>query len=256
MIQMKNYSWFQMWVAASMIAAPSMLHAQQPVAEPAGQANRKPAPELPSPPGPPKPPPRFGKADGPKPGKELQKLSVLSGTLVKPIANDRAEYDAFLLKTSAGEVLVKFPPHMGEQLIGKRQEGEDLKVTGFYRNNPDGAKEFQLVSAEINGRTVIDAPPPPPREMVPPQQRVLNATIQSLRYTPKKDINGFVLSSGENVTIPPHIGQQLAMELKVGEKVTVSGFAEPKSSGVVYSKTMNFFKAQTITVGGQAYLIR
>ncbi|QXV63758.1 hypothetical protein INP83_11630 [Mucilaginibacter sp. 21P] len=252
---MKNCPLFKMWVAAALAAAPGVLHAQT-AALPDGPSTGKAAAELKDRPKPPRPPRRPGKEDVPTPAMELQKLSALSGSFVKPVANDRAEYSAFFLKTSNGEVLVKFPPHLGEQLIKGKQTGEPLKVTGFYRTTPENKQEFQLVNAEVNGRLITDNPPQAPRELSTPQQRVLNATIQSLRYNPNKDINGFVLSSGEVINFPPHVGQQLAAQLKTGEKVTVSGFAEPKRPGVVYSENLNFFKAQTIALGGQAYLVR
>ena len=250
---MKKNLWSKVWVAAVLMAAPGVLHAQQLAVVNGPDVKAKPMPELP---GPPKPPHAGPAREMPNPQTELQKLTMIEGTIVKPVANDRSEYNSVVLGTAKGEVLVKFPPHLGEQLLGKNQSGERLKVNGFYRDTPEGKKEFQFVSAEVNGKTLNDTPPSPPKEMAQPDQKVVSASIQALTYTPKKDINGFVLSSGEQVMLPPHIGQQLAGQLRAGEKITVSGFTEPKRSGVVYSRDVKLFKAQTLTINGQAYLIK
>lgn len=210
--------------------------------------------------GPMMPPPPNG-PDGRKPGphqpvQEAIKLTTLSGTVIKAIANDHFEYNGFLLKTGGTEVPVNYPAHLGGQIFSKAKAGTPVKVTGFYRINPEGKNGFQLVNVDVNGSIITDAPPALPTVAVNQQQKTISSAIKTLRNGRNQEINGFELNSGEVIGIPPHIATQLGTQLKAGENVTVTGFIEPKRAGVVYSQNVVQIKAQTLTINGQAYLIR
>ncbi len=205
-------------------------------------------------------PPPFGRHDK-KPGpphaaQEAVKLTTLSGIFDAAVANDRFEYNAFSLKTGGSEVTVNFPPHLGEQILNKAKSGSAVKVTGFYRNNPEGKSEFHFVNMDLNGSVIADAPPALPTTAIAQQQKTVTSVIKTLRRGRNNDVNGFELNSGEVVNIPPHIANQLSTQLKTGANVLVNGFIEPKRPGVVYSKEITIIKAQTLTLNGQAYLVR
>jgi hypothetical protein len=209
----------------------------------------------PQPPRPPREPRQAGPEPGMMPG-EAVKLTTLKGTVVNSIANDHYEYNGLLVKTSSGNTQVLFPPHLGEQILAKAKGGAAVTITGFERSNPEGKPEFRLLTLNVNGTTITDTPPVAPQVTVAHEQKSITAKIKELNYSPQKEVNGFTLSSGERVNIPPHIANQLSSQLKTGQEVIVNGFAEPKRPGVVYSQNVTMIAAQTISINGQAYLVR
>ncbi len=253
----------KVFITALFITSAFAVHAQQ---SSSNNSNRQPqnlagAPMMPPPPpngnGPMPPPrPHGGRPGAPDLMQEAIKLTTLNGTVSRAIANDHFEYNGFVLKTAAGEVLINYPSHLGEQIFNKAKSGTNVKVSGFYRANREGTNEFHLVMIDINGDVITDGPPAPPAFPVAQQQKTLTSSIKELRYTTNKEVNGFVLNSGEVVGIPPHIAYQLGTQLKAGEKISVTGFLEPKRQGVVYSQNIVQVKAQTLTINGQAYLVR
>ncbi|MBB3967715.1 hypothetical protein E2R65_03440 [Mucilaginibacter phyllosphaerae] len=204
-------------------------------------------------------PPKHGQRPGDDKGpqaEEALKLTTVKGIVAGSIANDRFEYNGLSVKTNSGTIAVMFPPHLGEQIFARAKNGTAVTITGFERTNPESKKEFRLVSLDANGSTIADAPPLSPHVPTAQQQKNITATVKELNYSPNKDVNGFTLSSGERIGIPPHIARQLNSQLKAGEKVTVNGFLEPKRPGVVYSQSITMIRAQTLTIKGQAYLVR
>ena len=204
-------------------------------------------------------PPRGNAKPGPERGMvedEPVKLTTLRGSVVNPIANDRFEYNGLLVKTASGNTQVLFPAHLGEQILAKAKGGAAVTVTGFERSNPEGKKEFRLVNIIVNGTTIADTPPVAPPVTVTRDQKSVTAKIKELNYSPQKEVNGFTLSSGERVNLPPHIAGQLSSQLKAGTEIIVNGFAEPKRPGVVYSQNVTMITPQTLTINGQAYLVR
>ncbi|AMP99269.1 hypothetical protein AY601_2375 [Pedobacter cryoconitis] len=249
-----NKTWLTMLL---LLAGTYAVNAQQ-VTPPPAPSPIKPELLANGPQQPPRPP-----RDGQKPGDdegpmevEAVKLTTIKGTVVNPVANERFEYNGLLIKTNSGTMTVMFPPHLGEQILAKAKNGSVITITGFERTNPEGKKEFHLVSLDANGSIIADAPPVAPRAPAAQEQKNITATIKELNYSLRKDVNGFTLSSGESVNIPSHIARQLSSQLKAGEKVTVNGFLEPKRPGVVYSRNIAIIRPQTLTINGQAYLVR
>ncbi|AMR31085.1 hypothetical protein A0256_06435 [Mucilaginibacter sp. PAMC 26640] len=252
----------KVWLTSLLLTGTYAVNAQQ-LPQPPAPAQGPPAMLAGGPPPPPRPP-KTGKrpGDDSRPGEdrgpkdEAIKLTAIKGTVLNPVANDRFEYNSLLVKTNTGNVTVMFPPHLGEQILGKAKNGSAITVTGFDRTDPEGKKEFRLVRMDVNGSTITDTPPVAPPVPGTQEQKSITATVKELNYSPRKDVNGFTLSSGERIGIPPHIARQLSAQLKPGEKITVNGFAEPKREGVVYSQSVKMIRAQILTINGQAYLVR
>lgn len=245
----------KVWMTAVLVTGFYVAEAQQLPQPPKAPDGPEMLARGPQPPRPPKGPLEPG-MDKDKAPKEAVKLTTLKGTVVNPIANDRFEYNGLLVKTGSGNTQVLFPPHLGEQILAKAKEGAAVTITGFERKNPEGKPEFRLVSLNVNGTTVTDTPPVAPQTTVAHEQKSITAKIKELNYSPKKEVNGFTLSSGERINIPPHVANQLSSQLKTGTEVIVNGFAEPKRPGVVYSQNVTMIAAQTISINGQAYLVR
>jgi hypothetical protein len=245
----------KVWMTAILVTGVFAAEAQQLSQPPKPQDGPEMLARGPQPPRPPK------QALNPGPEKDRMpempvKLTTLNGTVVNTIANDRFEYNGLLVKTSSGNTQVLFPPHLGEQILAKAKAGSAVTITGFERRNPEGKPEFRLVTLNVNGTLINDTPPVAPQLTVVHEQKSVTAKIKELNYSPKKEVNGFTLSSGERVNIPPHIASQLSSQLKTGSEITVNGFAELKRPGVVYSQNVTMIAAQTLSINGQAYLVR
>ncbi len=246
----------KVWMTAVLVTGFFVAEAQQlpqPPKAPAGPEMLARGPQPPRPPKEPKAP--AGPEQGMRP-EEPVKLTTLKGTVVNPVANDRFEYNGLLVKTANGNTQVLFPPHLGEQILAKAKSGSAVTITGFERSNPEGKPEFRLVTVNVNGTLISDTPPVAPQLSVAHEQKSITAKIKELNYSPQKEVNGFTLSSGERVNLPPHMASQLSNQLKAGTEVVVNGFAEPKRPGVVYSQNVTMIAAQTISINGQAYLVR
>jgi len=245
----------RIWLTAVLLAGTFTLQAQE---------LPQPNPPAPGPEGPvkgaPRPPHEGRPGIGPDrrgpEGGQLIKLSTIKGTIIRAVANERFEYNSLLLKTASGETSVIFPPHLGEQILAKAKEGASVSVTGSENTDPQGKKVFRLNSIEVNGSLIADTPPVAPLLNENQVEKSFSSSISGLNYGVDKNVNGFTLSSGERVSIAPHIAQQLTGQLKTNEKIVVTGFLEPKRPGVVYSQKTSIIKARTININGQTYLVR
>lgn len=243
----------RIWLTAVLLAGTFALQAQELPKPPATAAG------LPDPiaKGAPRPPIGTpGEPPRPLEDAQLIQLTTIKGTVVNPIANEEFEYNGLLVRTSKGDVSVMFPPHLGETIISSAKNGASVTITGDENTNPEGKKIFRLNSIEVNGKLISDTPPVAPLINESQEQKSFSANIKQLNYGLEKEVRGFTLSSGERVSIAPHIAQQLASQLKSGEKVVVTGFVEPKRPGVMYSQKATLIMARTLNINGQTYLVR
>ncbi|RQS23060.1 hypothetical protein DIE03_28705 [Burkholderia sp. Bp8992] len=75
-------------------------------------------------------------------------------------------------------------------------------------------------------------PPPRPRALLPAgpgndtdtaSDALVSGTLSRLTINPEGTVDGFVLTDGTLVRLPPHLGSQLAALVRAGERVTVAG---------------------------------
>ncbi|TWR30941.1 hypothetical protein FPZ43_00210 [Mucilaginibacter pallidiroseus] len=209
------------------------------------------------PPTPPKdhPAPR-GRNSRNVPQQGLKVITTISGKVIAYVANDRNIYDSFNLQSGSKMVNVKFPDHLGSQLMRDAKKGENVVVNGFSQTDPSGVAVFHLVSATASGNQITDAPPAAPAKTNAPELKNHESTISSFQKNAEGNVNGIVLNSKEIVETPPHIMEQLQGILKVGQKISLTGFKFMPPSGVVMASSNTVIRPQTITAGGQTYLVR
>ncbi len=70
-------------------------------------------------------------------------------------------------------------------------------------------------------------PPPPPLRGIPGNDiaadALVSGTLSRLTINPEGEVDGFVLTDGTLVRLPPHLGAQLTALARPGERVTVAG---------------------------------
>lgn len=67
-------------------------------------------------------------------------------------------------------------------------------------------------------------PPPPGGTGAPGQQVDLQGTVRAFTMTPAGDLEGMVLTDGNEIHVPPHLSAQLAAAVRPGETVRVLGW--------------------------------
>jgi hypothetical protein len=205
-------------------------------------------PPPPGPPGQPRP--------GPQPPNSLQQLTAVNGKVSGYLTNDRYEYDGLSLQAGNNTITVRFPAHLGAQVMKSAPKGSEITINGFYENSPLGANEFHLVNATIGNTVITDALPAanvtPPAEV----QQNFTGSISDFRRGPDGMVNGLILGGKEVIELPPPAAGQLQGLLTAGEKISGTGIKTIPPDGVVMAQNLQVIHPQTLTVNGQTYLIR
>jgi hypothetical protein len=80
------------------------------------------------------------------------------------------------------------------------------------------------------------APPPPPPPPGAPAYGLAQQTrgmVQRFTLTPRGELDGFLLTDGTQVHLPPHLSDQLAAAVRIGDPVSVNGYRSPSVPLVV-----------------------
>ena len=197
---------------------------------------------------------------GPRGGR-LQALTDVRGTLTAYLANnDEQVYNAFVLRPESGAAdTIRFPRHLGQQLVAAAKPGSAITVTGFRETGPRGRNHFRFVSLTSGGQTVNDAPPARPATPPTPETTTAKGTIKELRRDPKGHIRGVVLSDQTVVQLPPTAVEQLSDKLTVGASLEAAGnlrTAHPGEARATTAAPARVVRAETLTLAGVKYLVR
>ena len=179
-----------------------------------------------------------------------QATPSVSGTVQQYLLSPHGEVEGLLLSDGT---CVRFPKHLGATLTSLVMPGDPVDVLGFSGPaTPQGraVKALTITNAKT-GQVVIDQPPA--TRPLPPEQRGLVRTpltvsgiVTRFLVNPKGDVDGLVLSGGEQVKFAPHRGGLLVGVLgqQPGSAVQASGLGTRNSFGTVVA-------ADSLVVGGQ-----
>lgn len=84
------------------------------------------------------------------------------------------------------------------------------------------------------------APPPPAATYDVRQLPETRGTVQRFTLTPRGELDGFVLTDGTDVDLPPHLSNQLAGAVRAGDAVRVLGYRSPSVPLVVATSVTDF----------------
>ncbi len=171
------------------------------------------------------------------------------------LLNPDGEVDGFLLSDGTE---VKFPPHLAATLTAMVRPGSSVSVVGFFGNPTAYGRAVPALSVTntATGQTVVDQPPasPPP----PPYLRRLarspltvSGTVARFLVNPPGDVDGLLLTSGEQVRFPPHNGVRVVTLLggRAGSSITANGYGTRNAFGSVV-------EADSLTINGQTVTLR
>lgn len=93
------------------------------------------------------------------------------------------------------------------------------------------------------------APPPPPPGAPAYDAQQLPETrgiVQRFTLTPRGELDGFLLTDGTEVHLPPHLSDQLATAVRPGDPVSVRGYRSPSAPLVVATTVTDTSTNQTV----------
>jgi hypothetical protein len=158
---------------------------------------------------------------------------VAVGRLQRFLVNPHGEVDALLL---ADGTIVKFPPHMSEELVAAVRPGDAVSARGF--REPSGAVKAFVIVNDASRREVVERPPGPDAAKMPKHLRF--ATLSRLQISgaveralrgPKGEVNGVLLTDGTVVRFPPHAAFDFAAVLQPGQAFAAEGLGTDNAYG-------------------------
>ena len=184
---------------------------------------------------------------------QLQQVTTVSGTVAEWTYNDDFEYDGLYLYSDDTKSLVKFPPHLAQQV---RSLGNQLTVSGEIRKNPKGVQELKMTSISGNGQTVNDQKPVP--RTTPVQEPFVHGEgkISQVQINAKGDVHGYILADSIILRIPPHTAKQLSQLIRKGAETGYTGIEKALNPGHVRAFDYKIIHVQTISINGTQYMVR
>ena len=145
----------------------------------------------------------------PPPGGAAQVTSI-RGTVSQYLMNPDGLVDGLLLSDNT---IVRFPPHMSQQLVQAVKPQDSVRVDGFFEFQ--GMIHATTITNANSQQSVVDTPPSPQNPPPAPnpyarQPMSVSGIIKALTYAPRGEIDGAVLDNGTIVHVPPPVGMQYA----------------------------------------------
>ncbi len=196
---------------------------------------------------------------GPKPErgmKALQQVSVFTGKVGEWVNNDNYVYDGFYLQTGSEKLLVKFPPHMGRQLLAVLKNGSNINVNGVQVFSPMGEKEIRMISVTSGGQIINDAPPVEPITPLVEELITSSSRIKELQKNKQGEVNGFILDNMVILRLPPHVAMQLSQLAVPNASISYTGIKKSIHNGEATAANYTIIHCNTITINNTQYLTR
>ena len=188
--------------------------------------------QQPAPPPPPPPPPGAQQPvpPPPPPGGAAQVTSI-RGTVSQYLMNPDGLVDGLLLSDNT---IVRFPPHMSQQLVRAVKPQDSVRVDGFLEFQ--GMIHATTITNANSQQSVVDTPPSPQNPPPAPnpyarQPMSVSGIIKALTYAPRGEIDGAVLDNETIVHVPPPVGMQYASFFRVGAPLAASGYGTANAYG-------------------------
>jgi hypothetical protein len=192
-----------------------------------------PAPGEQSAPPPPMPPPAPGaqQPEPPAPPVPGTQTTRIRGTVAQYMLNPDGLVDGVLLSDNT---VVRFAPHMGQQLVQAVKPQDLVSVDGFIEYQ--GTIHATTITNPASQQSVVDTPPspqnPPPGLGQEVRQPIsANGSIKVLTHSARGEIDGAVLDNGTIVHFPPPVGTQFASLFQVGAPLAAVGYGTINTYG-------------------------
>jgi len=184
-----------------------------------------------------------------------QATPAVSGAVQQYLLTPHGEVEGLLLTDGT---IVRFPPHLSAALESTVKAGDTVTVAGFLvaATAQGRAVKALTITNTATGQTVTDQPPA--GRPLPPELRGLTltpltvrGTVARLNVNDRGDVDGFILSTDEQVKVRSHNGATVVMLLgqQPGATVHASGYGTRNAFGTVVD-------VDALTVGSQTIALQ
>jgi hypothetical protein len=177
-------------------------------------------------------------------------VTILEGKVTELTRNDHNDPDGWKLDNGQ---FVHVPPHAFADLNAQVKAGALVKASTVKKPRPDGTTVNEALVVEVDDRRIAILPPVPPTTPKKPhsEEKPMKAKGKIVSFHENKhgDVDGFMLSDDTTVKFPPHMGESLGKELKIGTEVSVNGKRHETPKGDIH------LHADDITAEGYVYTI-
>ena len=196
---------------------------------------------------PPAPPPGLPPATG----------TTFTGEVKQYLLNPEGKVDGLLLNNG---LQVKFPPHMGDSLVGIITPNTKVSIfgdPGFSTRFGQEVKAQKITNSQT-GQTLVEQPPttaPQPPTLSNYSTFSAEGTAQNWLVGHRGEINGIIISNGTIVKFPPHVGEQLATMANIGDKIQAKGFGTRNRYGQILEATALSVNGQPVSLQPKAITV-
>lgn len=183
-----------------------------------------------------------------------QSVPPVVGQVQQYLLTPHGEVDGLLLGDGT---VVKFPPHLGATLASTVRPGDSVSAVGFVGPATGYGRAVKAIAITNagTGQTVVDQPPA--TRPLPPDVRGLarvpltvSGPVARFLVNPKGDVEGLVLTTGEQVKFKPHNGALVVTLLgPAGGSIGAMGYGTRNAFGTA-------LEAESITVGSHTISLR
>jgi hypothetical protein len=157
--------------------------------------------------------------------------AVAEATVKSILFNSYGEADGLRL---ANDVIVKFPPHRSQALLGAVQPGQHVRILG-HAETPAMVKADAIINV-TTGNIVVDQPPANNLPLLPPHLRAqslqplqVEGKVDLILNGPRGEVDGVILDNQSIVHFPP---ESLSVPLRPGLRIAVAGLGTKTANGV------------------------
>lgn len=157
--------------------------------------------------------------------------AVADATVKSILFNPYGEADGLRL---ANDVIVKFPPHRSQALLGAVQPGQHVRILG-HAETPAIVKADAIINV-TTGNIVVDQPPANNLPLLPPHLRAqalqplqVEGKVDLILNGPRGEVDGVILDNQSIVHFPP---ESLSVPLRPGLRIAVAGLGTKTANGV------------------------
>jgi hypothetical protein len=187
-------------------------------------------------------------------------IATVTGKINQFLLGARGEVNGFVLDT--GEQ-VRFSPETGAVVLQFAKTGDEIAATGKAGTKTVYGQAFHAEKLIVNNQTITEIhepkkgkPHPPKGDKPQPENQpeaqngdelTASGAIKMFLVTPRGDVDGLILTSGEQLRFSPKVGYQItSANIGSNANVTVAGHGAKTEHGTV-------IRAEKLTIGNQTF---
>jgi hypothetical protein len=168
---------------------------------------------------------------GDRPGDK--NTTQINGTVESYNLDRRGSVNGIMLKDGDHLSQLNLPPDQGSAITAAAPIGQKIEATALQERTDGDHAVYRLVSMTADGKRLSISGPDDGAATH------IEGTVKSLNYTPRGDVDGAILDTGDFLQMGP--GGAADTHLAIGQKVSADGKARPMAAGhnIISASTVN-----------------